>query len=85
METNGEATTTMTDKPEKKRKKKGWKGWALVIEDEQGNVLEINDGPAPAPLVRREKKSAPVEEQKAVVKSKYWAATLLEGEGTHAV
>jgi len=37
-------------KPEKKRKKKGWKGWALVIEDDLGNVLEINDGPAPDPL-----------------------------------
>ena len=31
--------------PTKKRKKKGWKGWALVIEDEQGNIIEVNDGP----------------------------------------
>jgi hypothetical protein len=37
-------------KPEKKRRKKGWKGWAMVVEDDQGNVLEINDGPAPDPL-----------------------------------
>lgn len=40
-------------KPEKKRKKKGWKGWALVVEDDHGNILEINDGPEPDPLPSR--------------------------------
>lgn len=29
----------------KKKKRKGWKGWAMVVEDEDGNVLEIRDGP----------------------------------------
>lgn len=53
-------------KPEKKRKKKGWKGWALVVEDDHGNILEINDGPEPDPLpsrrgrVGREVVTAPV-------------------------
>jgi hypothetical protein len=27
----------------KKKKKKGWKGWALVIEDDDGNVLEVRE------------------------------------------
>jgi hypothetical protein len=56
---NGNAPT---DKPEKKRKKKGWKGWAMVIEDAQGNVLEINDGPPPAPLPSRRDKIKQEEE-----------------------
>lgn len=43
---NGEGSV----KPEKKRKKKGWKGWAMVIEDDHGNILEVNDGPEPDPL-----------------------------------
>lgn len=30
------------EKP-KKGKKKGWKGWALVVEDEEGNVIEVRD------------------------------------------
>ena len=27
----------------RKRKKKGWKGWAVVVEDEEGNVIEVRD------------------------------------------
>jgi hypothetical protein len=41
---------------EKKRKKKGWKGWALVIEDAEGNIIEVNDGPKPEPLPPRRPK-----------------------------
>lgn len=44
---------------EKKRKKKGWKGWAMVIEDEQGNVIEVNDGPDPGPLPPRRARAVP--------------------------
>ena len=29
--------------PSKKRKKRGWKGWALVVEDAEGNVLEVRE------------------------------------------
>ena len=45
----GRAGSTVGDTPTggevkpKKRKKKGWKGWALVIEDDDGNVLEVRD------------------------------------------
>jgi hypothetical protein len=46
-------SSTEPQKPEKKRKKKGWKGWALVVEDDKGNILEINDGPEPDPLPSR--------------------------------
>lgn len=51
-EVNGssESIQDPTRNGEKKRKKKGWKGWALVIEDEQGNIIEVNDGPKPEPL-----------------------------------
>lgn len=38
----GEAGGDAEVKP-KKKKKKGWKGWALVIEDDDGNVLEVRD------------------------------------------
>ena len=34
----------------KRRKRPGWKGWALVVEDEQGNVLEYRPrGESPEP------------------------------------
>jgi hypothetical protein len=61
----------------KKRRKKGWKGWALVIEDDNGNVLEINDGPEPDPIrprrgrVGRASNSAQVEETKPEVISEF--------------
>jgi len=35
----------------KKTAKKGWKGWALVVEDEQGNVIEIKDPEPVDPVV----------------------------------
>ena len=36
------------EKITKKGKKKGWKGWALVLEDEEGNVIEVrNRGESP--------------------------------------
>ena len=31
------------DKRGKKGKRKGWKGWALVLEDEDGNVIDVRD------------------------------------------
>jgi hypothetical protein len=42
---NGNGNGTSADAKPKKKKRKGWKGWAMVVEDEDGNVLEIRDGP----------------------------------------
>ena len=43
----------------KKKKKKGWKGWALVLEDEEGNVIEVRDrGESPETEKRRVEEDA---------------------------
>ena len=39
-----QSRSSVEPKPKPKKKKKGWKGWALVIEDDDGNVLEVRDG-----------------------------------------
>lgn len=35
----------------KKGKRKGWKGWALVLEDEDGNVIDVKPGGEAIPTV----------------------------------
>lgn len=42
-ELRGGSATPAEVKAKPKKKKKGWKGWALVIEDDDGNVLEVRD------------------------------------------
>jgi hypothetical protein len=37
----------------KKTAKKGWKGWALVVEDEQGNVVDVPDPEPVEPVAGR--------------------------------
>jgi hypothetical protein len=45
--------------PAKKKKKRGWKGWALVVEDDDGNLLEVReDGSPPPDSVPAEKTTA---------------------------
>lgn len=56
---SSESIQDPTKNGEKKRKKKGWKGWALVIEDEQGNIIEVNDGPKPEPLPPKRARTRP--------------------------
>lgn len=34
-------TATKEDKKDKKKRKKGMKGWAWVVEDENGNVIDL--------------------------------------------
>lgn len=49
--TPGPSTGPALANGEKRRKKKrGWKGWALVMEDEQGNLVDVPDDPESEPL-----------------------------------
>lgn len=44
---SGGESTVGGDRPEtKKKKKKGWKGWALVVEDEDGNLIDVKEDKA---------------------------------------
>ena len=41
---SGAESVLTGEKRGKKGKKRGWKGWALVLEDEDGNVIDVRDG-----------------------------------------
>lgn len=40
---SGSEAAASADKSGKKKRKKGWKGWALVVEDEDGNMVDVDD------------------------------------------
>lgn len=62
-------TTAEPPKKAKPKKKKGWKGWALVLEDEEGNVIEVRDrGESPDTTARRKQEEELREEGKVEVR-----------------